>query len=238
MSVLFVSDLHLDAGRPETIKRFVDFVAQHAFSAERLYILGDLFESWIGDDDTEPGFKTVIAALARLHAANVACFVMHGNRDFLIGERFASAAGCRLLDDYERVEVYGESVLLMHGDLLCTDDVAYMAFRATVRSAAWQREFLAKPLSERRAIAAALRARSASEMATKSDDIMDVNQTAVEGTMRHYGVRYLLHGHTHRPAIHRFSLDDQPAARIVLGAWHDRATIASWDTAGFRLETI
>ena len=163
---------------------------------------------------------------------------MHGNRDFLIGRRFAAATGCRLLGDYEVIEVAGERVLLTHGDLLCTDDRPYMELRAIVRAPEWRRGFLAKPLSERRAIADGLRHRSRAAMAEKPPEIMDVNQQTVEAVMISYGVNLLLHGHTHRPGIHRFTLDGAPAARIVLGAWHEQGSVVRWDAGGFRLETL
>lgn len=238
MTTLFISDLHLDAGQPDTVRRFLEFIDREALGARALYILGDLFEAWVGDDDDDPRLESIVAALARVTAAGVPCAVMHGNRDFLIGPHFCEATGCRLLGDYERIDLYGEPVLLTHGDLLCTDDTRYMTLRATLRDPNWQRDFLAKPLAERRRIANDLRELSATEIAAKSYDIMDVNQRAVEQTMRDFDVALLLHGHTHRPAVHRFTLDGAPAARIVLGAWHDSATIVRWSDAGFRLDTL
>ena len=238
MTTLFISDLHLDAGEPETIRRFVDFIERDARDARELYILGDLFEAWLGDDEDDRRLAPILGALAGLARAGVPCAVMHGNRDFLIGPRFCADTGCRLLGDYERIDLYGEPVLLTHGDLLCTDDVRYQSLRATLRQPAWQREFLAKPLAERRKIAAGLRELSAAEIAAKSYDIMDVNQTTVERTMREHDVSLLLHGHTHRPAIHRFELDGRPAARIVLGAWYEHASIVRWDPSGYRLDTL
>jgi UDP-2,3-diacylglucosamine hydrolase len=238
VTTLFISDLHLDAGKPETVRRFVDLVDGEARAARALYILGDLFEAWIGDDDDDPFLEPIVAALARLTAAGVPCALMHGNRDFLLGPRFCAATGCRLLGDYERVELYGEPVLLTHGDLLCTDDTRYMTLRAQLRDPQWQRDFLAKPLAERRTIAAGLRELSVTEIAAKSYDIMDVNPQAVAQTMRRFDIGLLLHGHTHRPAVHRFQLDGQPAARIVLGAWHDGATIVRWSDTGYRLDTL
>jgi UDP-2,3-diacylglucosamine hydrolase len=238
VTTLFISDLHLDAGEPETIRRFVSFIERQARTARELYILGDLFEAWVGDDDDDPRLAPVLDALARLTRAGVPCAVMHGNRDFLIGARFCDATGCRLLGDYERIDLYGEAVLLTHGDLLCTDDTRYQSLRATLRNPAWQREFLAKPLAERRKIAAELRELSATEIAAKSYEIMDVNQATVERTMRDHGVSFLLHGHTHRPAIHRFALDGRPAARIVLGAWYEHASIVRWDARGYHLDTL
>ena len=238
MTTLFISDLHLDAGEPETIRRFVTFIESEARAARALYILGDLFEAWVGDDEDDPRLAPIQAALADLTRAGVPCSLMHGNRDFLIGPRFCAATGCRLLGDYEQVDLYGSTVLLTHGDLLCTDDTRYMSLRGTLRNPAWQSDFLAKSLAERRKIAADLRQLSATEIAAKSYDIMDVNQTTVENVMREHDVSLLLHGHTHRPAIHRFTLDGKPAARIVLGAWHESPTIARWDDNGYRLDTL
>jgi UDP-2,3-diacylglucosamine hydrolase len=238
VSVLFTSDLHLDGSRPETIERFVDFVRHDARHADALYILGDLFEAWVGDDDTDPPMKPVVEALKSLHKAGVPCAVMHGNRDFLLGRRFAVATGCDLLGDYETVELFGERVLLTHGDLLCTDDTRYQALRAMVRNPAWQHDFLAKPLADRKAVADKLRGMSRAETASKPEEIMDVNADAVESTMRQFGVRYLLHGHTHRPAVHDLTVDGAAAKRIVLGAWHERGSVVRWNRDGFRLETL
>ncbi len=238
MSVLFISDLHLHAGDTETMRRFRDFIAGPARAARELYILGDLFEAWIGDDEDDPRIIPVVEGLRTLTDGGVRCAIMHGNRDFLIGSRFCDLTGCRLLGDYERVTLFGEPVLLTHGDLLCTDDTRYMTLRGELRSPAWQRDFLAKPLAERRQIASDLRQLSATEIATKSDYIMDVNQAAVERAMREHRVTLLLHGHTHRPAVHRFTLSGQPAARIVLGAWYEQASVVRWTAEGFSLETL
>jgi UDP-2,3-diacylglucosamine hydrolase len=238
VTVLFISDLHLTAGDAETTRRFIEFIDGPARAASELYILGDLFEAWIGDDDDDPRIAPIVAAIARLTRSGVTCALMHGNRDFLLGKRFCDTTGCRLLGDYERATVFGRSVLLTHGDLLCTDDTRYMTLRSELRSAAWQREFLAKTLAERRQIASDLRQLSATEIAGKSAYIMDVNQAAVERAMRDFDVTLLLHGHTHRPAVHRFSLDGKPAARIVLGAWYEQASVLRWTAEGFALETI
>jgi UDP-2,3-diacylglucosamine hydrolase len=237
MSVLFISDLHLDTAQPGTIEHFIRFIERDAASAQALYILGDLFEAWIGDDDDDPGWQPVLDALAGLAARGVACYVQRGNRDFLLGARFAQRTGARVLEDYTTVELWGERVLLMHGDLLCTDDTSYMESRVIFHDPRWQRDLLEKPLAERREIAKQLRERSRTETAQKPEDIMDVNQQAVEATMREHGVQLLLHGHTHRPAVHRFVLDGRAAARIVLGAWHGEAAIVRWDADGYHLET-
>ena len=235
MAALFISDLHLDAEHPETIRRFTTFMQREARGASELYILGDLFEAWIGDDDDDPRLSPIIAALRETTDSGVKCAVMHGNRDFLIEKRFCAATGCRLLGDYERIEINGEPVLLTHGDLLCTDDTRYQTLRSQLRSPAWRREFLAKPVAERRKIATDLRQMSAAEIAAKAEDIMDVNQATVERTMRDFDVRSLLHGHTHRPAIHHFTLDGHPAQRIVLGAWYEQNSFVRWDATGAKL---
>ena len=238
MTAIFISDLHLTAGDAETTRRFVEFMEGPARAARDLYILGDLFEAWIGDDDDDPRLEPIVAALRKLTDSGVACALMHGNRDFLLGQRFCEATGARLLGDYERVTLGGESVLLTHGDLLCTDDTRYMTLRAELRSKQWQRDFLARPLAERRQIASDLRQLSTTEIAAKDEYIMDVNQAAVERTMRDHGVTLLVHGHTHRPAVHRFELDGRPAARIVLGAWYHDPSIVRWTDAGFALERL
>ena len=238
MRQLFISDLHLDVDRPASIARFLDFLKREASHASALYILGDLFEAWIGDDDTNPGYAPIIAVLADLKLSGVPCFFMHGNRDFLIGKRFATATGCTLLAENEVVEIEGDRVLLTHGDLLCTDDKPYMALRAVVRDPAWQREFLAKPPAERRRIADDLRSKSQTAIAAKSEEIMDANQSAVEAAMRRHDVSILLHGHTHRPAVHTFSIDGRDATRIVLGAWYDQGSVVRWDENGFDLATL
>ena len=232
MAVLFISDLHLDPARPDATAEFVRFCAHEARGAETLYILGDLFEAWIGDDDDDPGLEPILGALASLRDAGVDCRFMHGNRDFLIADGFCRRTGCRLLDEYETVELFGETVLLTHGDLLCTDDVRYLELRRQLRDPAWQADFLGKPLAERRRIAAELRALSQTEMAAKAEEIMDVNDEAVRETMRRHRVRTLVHGHTHRPAVHRFDLDGAPATRIVLNDWYGPAGYLRWDENG------
>lgn len=238
MATLFVSDLHLDPAHPGALARFLDFVERRALGAETLYVLGDLFEAWIGDDEDDPGIAPVRDALAQLHETGVRCAFMHGNRDFLIGEKFTADTGCELLEDYALIELAGERVLLTHGDLLCTDDEPYQALRATVRDPAWQREFLAKPLDERRALARELRERSQSETASKPEDIMDVNQQAVERALRRYEATTLIHGHTHRPGVHRFDLDGAPARRIVLGAWYEHDSVLEWRDGQFSFEGL
>ena len=238
MSTLFISDLHLDPAHPDALERFHTFVERRALHAERLYVLGDLFEAWIGDDEDDPGFDAIRTAFARLSTAGVRCFFMHGNRDFLVGERFAAETGCELLGDYAVLELGAERVLLTHGDLLCTDDKPYMALREMVRDPAWQRDFLAKPLAERRSLARELRERSQSETAAKAEDIMDVNPQAVAQTLRRHTATTLIHGHTHRPGVHRFRLEGRDVRRIVLGAWYEHDSVLEWSDQGFGLDDL
>ena len=238
MAVYFVSDLHLDPGRPDAIDRFLEFIRGEAADADSLYILGDLFEAWIGDDDDEPGVVPILTALRELTTARVPCFFMHGNRDFLVGEAFTAATGVQLLEEFAVVEIGGEPLLLTHGDLLCTDDTRYLTLRAQLRDPAWQREFLAKPLGERRQIAAGLRQLSQTEMAAKSEEIMDVNAQAVSETMERYGVQRLLHGHTHRPGLHHFPLGEREALRVVLPDWYGSGGYVRWDRHGPELHLL
>ena len=222
---LFISDLHLDPARPHITQEFARLAAGAARDAAALYILGDLFESWIGDDDDAPLALDVAQALQALSAHGVPVYFMAGNRDFLLGEAYAARAGITLLADPTVIELAGERTLLMHGDMLCTDDVEYRKFRTLVRNPEWQRQFLAKSLTERRAFAAMARGESSRQTATKAPEIMDVNPDAVIAAMREHGVRRLIHGHTHRPATHRFELDGQAAERIVLGDWYEQGSV-------------
>ncbi|HET7921908.1 MAG TPA: UDP-2,3-diacylglucosamine diphosphatase [Gammaproteobacteria bacterium] len=236
MATLFISDLHLDAARPHITSLFLDLLAGAARRAESLYILGDFFEAWIGDDDPDPHPARVMAALADYHALGIPVYFMHGNRDFLIGSGFADKTGCQLLHEPTVLDLHGTPTLLLHGDSLCTDDAAYQQFRSMVRNPDWQRAFLAKPLTERRALAAQARAESRAQTAAKAADIMDANQDAVEDILRKYGVNRLIHGHTHRPAVHRFVSDGQPRTRIVLGDWYEQRSLLWVDADGVRLE--
>jgi UDP-2,3-diacylglucosamine hydrolase len=228
MSILFISDLHLDEARPRIVDLFMQFLAHDARGAEALYILGDLYESWIGDDDDAMLAGRVGYALRALHDSGTSVCFMHGNRDFLLGEDYAARAGMTLLADPVVIDLAGERTLLMHGDTLCTDDVEYQKFRTLVRNPQWQRQFLAKPIVERREFAAQARGESRKQTATKAAEIMDVNQKEVESAMRNHGVRRLIHGHTHRPARHRFDLDGIVAERIVLGDWYEQSSVLTW----------
>ncbi len=236
---LFISDLHLHPSRPAITALFLDFLDEAARRARALYILGDLFEYWLGDEAVGlEAWRPIIAGLQRATAAGLEVYVMHGNRDFLLGEGFARATGCGLLAEPARIDLNGVPTLLMHGDVLCTDDVEYQAFRAVVRDPAWQREFLARPLAEREALARQLRELSQQSTAQKKPQIMDVTPQAVAAVMRAHGVRRLIHGHTHRPGEHLFELDGEPAWRLVLGDWYEQGSVLSCTPAGCRLDTL
>ena len=217
MRSLFISDLHLSEDRPEANERFFRFIEHDAAGAHALFILGDLFEYWIGDEDLDTPFNAVVAGfLQRLAAGGTRIHVMHGNRDFLLGEAFARASGAALLPDPSVLD----GTLLMHGDTLCTDDHDYQAWRRTARSEKFQREFLAKPLAERRATVEGLREKSKEVIQAKAADIMDVNDDAVREALRRHGVTRLVHGHTHRPGRHRLELDGRACERWVLPDWY------------------
>ena len=238
MTTLFISDLHLDQNRPEISAHFAAFLNDTAAKGEALYILGDLFEAWIGDDDDNPAAQLVVDGLQGLAERGVPTYFMAGNRDFLIGDEFLSLAHCTRLTEPVVIDLYGRRVLLLHGDSLCLDDHEYMAFRAMVRDPAWQNDFLAKPLTERRAMAQAARLVSQTNTAEKPADIMDVNAGAVEAAMVEHGVSLLLHGHTHRPNVHQLTLPSGPATRIVLGDWYTQGSVLRWDETGFELEAL
>ncbi len=238
MSTLFISDLHIDAQRPEIAAQFLEFLHTEAAGAEALYILGDLFESWVGDDAPDTAQGAVLAGLNALTTAGVPCFVMHGNRDFLLSDGFCALSGARLLADPTVLTLYGRRVLVMHGDALCTDDVSYQRLRAAVRDAAWQAQFLALTVGQRRELANAARAGSRAHMATLPEQIADVNAAGVAAVLRDSGVNLLLHGHTHRPAIHQLAVDGRPCERIVLGDWYSQGSVLHWDSGGFALRTL
>ncbi len=238
MSTLFISDLHLSGQRPAITELFLDFLRQRARSAEALYILGDLFEAWIGDDAVLPDYQPCVDALRTLADSGVPVYIMQGNRDFLLGEGFAAMSSATLLPDPSVIDLYGEPTLLMHGDTLCTDDVAYQQFRAMVRDPQWQAALLAKTPQERLAMAREYREISQAQTAQKAETIMDVNQEAVAAALREQGVHRLIHGHTHRPALHDFTLDNAPARRIVLGDWYEQGSVLVCDETGCRLEGL
>ncbi|VAX13219.1 UDP-2,3-diacylglucosamine diphosphatase [hydrothermal vent metagenome] len=238
MTSLFVSDLHLATDRPKTRALFLRFLETRARQADALYILGDLFEVWLGDDMILPDYQPVIQAMKALSHSGVALNLMHGNRDFFMGKRLAQLCGATLLDDPVVIELDGIASLLLHGDTLCIDDVDYMKFRSMVRNPQWQKEVLAKSPEQRLALARQFREISKTETGSKSEAIMDVNQTEVERMFSEYEVARLIHGHTHRPAIHDFEVDGQPVQRIVLGDWYTQGSVLVCEKGHCALETV
>ena len=245
MTTLFVSDLHLDASRPDATELFGRFLRDEACKADALYILGDLFEAWVGDDDTSGVGAFVAARLREVADAGVPVFFIRGNRDFLVGGEYAQRAGFRILPDPAVVVLYGKPVLLMHGDLLCTDDTAYQQFRAQTRDRAWQAQFLSQPLEARLAFAA--KAREASharqqemkgEDRTQFETVTDVTPATVDATFARYGIDTLIHGHTHRPAIHDLNVGGRARRRIVLGDWYEQGSVLRADADGMKLERL
>ena len=221
MTTLFISDLHLEETRPDITDAFLRFLDQKTSGIERLYILGDFFEAWIGDDERTPLQETIAGALKAVSDRGVEIFLMHGNRDFLIGEEFCERAGATLLDDPTVVDLYGTPTLLMHGDSLCTADEEYQKFRANMRNPQMQKMMLARPLEDRQKMARQLRDMSMAKNQGKAEDIMDVTPEEVVREMETHGVQQMIHGHTHRPAIHDLKASGQPATRIVLGDWDE-----------------
>lgn len=237
MHALVVSDLHIDATHAAIGRQFVAFLDGEARAADALYILGDLFETWIGDDDRDPHRQEVIAALKRLSASGVELYVMAGNRDFLYGRDFETATGATVLTDPTLVTRYGRTVLVTHGDALCTDDAPYQRLRAMVRDPEWQRVFLRLPRATREALAEAARTGSKQHTAQQSQMLMDVNPDAVTAVFRAADVDTILHGHTHRPGLHDLRIDGRPRRRIVTGDWTHDGSVVVWDTDGLRLES-
>ncbi|WP_042285748.1 UDP-2,3-diacylglucosamine diphosphatase [Citrobacter sedlakii] len=225
MATLFIADLHLCTEEPAITAGFLRFLAGEARQADALYILGDLFEAWIGDDDPLPLHRQIAAAIKAVVDAGVPCFFIHGNRDFLLGKRFARESAMILLPQEKVLTLYGRRILIMHGDTLCTDDHGYQAFRAKVHQRWLQTLFLALPLFIRKRVAAKMRAGSKAANSSKSLAIMDVNQDAVVAGMEKHQVQWLIHGHTHRPDVHTLTANDQPAFRVVLGAWHSEGSM-------------
>lgn len=232
MTTLFISDLHLEAARPEIATQFLEFMKTEAVSAHALYILGDLFESWIGDDDPNAHYAEIKKALRTLVDHKLPVYFMHGNRDFMIGEHFRQETGVTLLPDPYVLDLHGTRVLLCHGDAMCIDDLEYQAMRQMTRNPEWQAMMLQKPLAERQAIAAQARAASMAHGQTISSEISDVNAEAVERCFREHNVTTVLHGHTHRPAIHKLEVDGKAVRRIVLGDWYTQGSIVRWDRNG------
>lgn len=237
--IQFISDLHIAWDKPEITNRFLHFLENQAKNATSLYILGDLFDAWVGDDDFSPPSAKIRNALKKLTKSGTKVFLQKGNRDFLLGQKFCQDTGVMLIDDTTVIILFGVPTLLMHGDLLCTDDLAYQAFRNKSRSANWQHKILGKPLFLRLLVARWYRIRSYFHKRKKSQEIMDVNQETVMRTMAKNQCSRLIHGHTHRPAVHNFKLQGQMAQRYVLAAWtKDKGEVLIWDRNGYRIQTV
>jgi UDP-2,3-diacylglucosamine hydrolase len=233
MVTLLISDLHLAPERPRILGQFFAFLKDPARGADALYVLGDLFEHWLGDDNAEDPLNAQVAeAFADLAASGTPVYFMHGNRDLLVGREFAQRARASLLDDPTRVDLYGTPTLLMHGDTLCTDDVDYLQFRAYAHNAANQTRFLAQPIAARRAEMEALKLRNIDAKQGKSAEIMDVNAGAVEHALREAGYPRLIHGHTHRPARHTHVVDGRTCERWVLADWYENGSYLRCDASG------
>jgi UDP-2,3-diacylglucosamine hydrolase len=225
MNILVISDLHLDDARSEITELFLKFLKVKAINAKALYILGDFFEAWIGDDNLTDFNLKIMNALLEATQQGLPIFFMRGNRDFLIGKKFLKATGCQLLPDEYVIDLFGVPTLLMHGDTLCTLDKKYMKFRKKSRNWFVQKLFLMRSLKTRRALIKQYREASQAHISTLPDHIMDVTQAEVERVMLKHGVQHLIHGHTHREAIHTFDVADRQATRTVLGAWHDDGNV-------------
>ena len=235
MATLFIADLHLQTEEPAITAGFLRFLQGEARHADALYILGDLFEAWIGDDDPNPLHREIAIAIKALVDSGVPCFFVHGNRDFLLGKRYARDCGMTLLAEETVLDLYGRNILIMHGDTLCTDDTGYLAFRAKVHNPWIQTLFLALPLFIRSRIAAKMRAGSKAANSSKSMTIMDVNPQAVASVMAKHQVQWLIHGHTHRLYMHDLTVNDKPAHRVVLGAWHTEGSMIKVTPDGVEL---
>jgi len=235
VATLFIADLHLQTEEPAITAGFLRFLQGEARHADALYILGDLFEAWIGDDDPNPLHREIAIAIKALVDSGVPCFFVHGNRDFLLGKRYARDCGMTLLAEETVLDLYGRNILIMHGDTLCTDDTGYLAFRAKVHTPWIQTLFLALPLFIRNRIAARMRAGSKAANSSKSMTIMDVNPQAVVRVMEKHDVQWLIHGHTHRPDVHSLIANGQPAHRVVLGAWHTEGSMVKVTPEGVEL---
>lgn len=226
---LFISDLHLDENLPALSDLFVQFMHEQAPKADAVYILGDLFEAWVGDDDDRPSTQFFINELRALSDKGVPLFIMPGNRDFLFSQAFEKRCNCSLLSDPTVIDLYGTATLLMHGDSLCTDDIKHQESRELLRSTDWKSRFLSQPLKTRIQQAKEYRSMSRKHLKDAPDAIMDVNQETVVDIMREYNVQQLIHGHTHRPAIHSLTVNGEHAKRIVLGDWNSRGSILHCD---------
>lgn len=235
---LFVSDIHLDAKRSAVVDLFNQFLIKRAIHADALYILGDLFEYWIGDDAPYLEYQNTFQALEKVTSNDIPVYFLHGNRDFLIAKSFAEKTGITLIKEEHIVSIYNQNILMMHGDTLCTDDIAYQNFRKKTHNKFLQWCTLRLPVSARKKLAEKLRNTSSQAVADKPADIMDVNQTAVEQALSRHQTTCLIHGHTHRPAIHEFSFNQQACTRVVLGDWYQQGSVLTLTPEGMELQNF
>ncbi len=238
MTTLFISDLHLTESKPEITDCFFRFLRQDAIHADALYILGDLFEFWVGDDDNSPFNLSVKQALKTLTSSGVPCFFIQGNRDFLVGERFARETGVILLDEESVITLYGKKVLILHGDTLCTDDVKYQEYRAKVHQKWLQIVYNLLPLWLKKKVVSKVQGNIGEDKKMKSLTIMDVNQTTVEQRLKASNVALMVHGHTHRPDIHHFTANNQACTRIVLGDWYEQGSVLKFTESDYSLLSL
>ena len=237
MATYFISDLHLERIESSITNIFTEFL-DDLNQNDSLYILGDLFESWIGDDNVSELSQYISDRLLSLSERNISVAIMHGNRDFLIGEDFCKASSIELINDPRIIEIDTKKVMLTHGDQLCTDDKEYQAFRSVVRNPLWQKDFLNFPISKREKIAGEAKDASKDSKENKAMEIMDVNTDAVLKAFNDHPVEIMIHGHTHRPNIHKYKIKNQEKTRIVLGAWHDDPKYLVWDDNGYKLISL
>lgn len=236
---LFIADLHLTLEKPEVTRRFLSFLESRAGRAKALYILGDFFDAWVGDDDYTPPNDKIRNRLKQLTSSGTEVYLQQGNRDFLVGERFCRETGVVLIEDYVVIDLFGVPTLLMHGDLLCTDDIAYQEFRTKSHTEEWKQMMLSKPLFLRLIISRWYRFRSHFHKRRKTLEIMDVNQNAVIDAMGKYNALRLIHGHTHRPAVHDFELEGKTAQRFVLANWvKESGSVLCWNADGYKIEQL
>ena len=235
MSIAFISDLHLEPVDNNRLHSFIDFLAEAPKKYKSLYIIGDLFEYWVGDDDPHPINKLIQNKIKDAHGQGLSIFFIHGNRDFLLGSQFEKNTGLRIIDDMTVIKDSGISLMIAHGDSFCIDDVEYQDLKKSLRSEEWKKDFLQRPIAERIAFANDLRAKSAESNSNKAENIMDVNQSYVAEVIEKHKIDFLIHGHTHRPAIHKL---DNGSSRVVLGSWEDEGWVAEYSKGNIELKSF
>ena len=238
MTITFISDLHISESQPEIAKQFISFLENSAKDTDALYILGDLFEYWIGDDDPNPYYKIIISALNNYTASGIPTYFMHGNRDFLIGDIFAKKTGIKILKDPNIIRLNDEKIMLSHGDIFCTDDGEYQITRKLTRDPEWQKMMLKKSIAEREKFAHISRMKSITHTKFLDENITDVNQDEINRAFRSNNLTKIIHGHTHKPAIHDTLINDISHQRLVLGDWYEQGSILDWDESGPKLITL